>query len=139
MLVFVRPRRQVEATNEEKPPERRAETVRRNDAMRYKVFFHRGEQLGLKTKVQKGQAWLDNDGLHVEGPGGLLPLISKSNLLSAELFRLHGLCSVIRVDYQGGRLFLSVIRFLIGGQLMLVNYYKTVELQKRLAAITQQL
>ena len=106
--------------------------------MRYKVFFHRGEELGFKTKVQKGRAWLDDDGLHVEGPAGPLPLIPKSSLLSAELFRLHGLASVIRVDYQGGRLFLSVIRFLIGGQFMLVNYFKTVELHKRLAAIAPQ-
>jgi hypothetical protein len=106
--------------------------------MGYKVFFHRGEKLDLKTKVQKGRAWLDDAGLHVEGPAGPLPLIPKSSLLSAELFRLHGLASVIRVDYQGGRLFLSVIRFLIGGQFMLVNYFKTVELYKRLAAIAPQ-
>jgi hypothetical protein len=109
--------------------------MRESSPARYKVFFHRGEELGLKTKVQKGKAWLDDDGLHVEGPSGPLPLIPKSALLSAELFRLHGLASVIRVDHRGGRLFLSAIRFLIGGQLMLVNYYKTVELHKRLAAI----
>lgn len=109
--------------------------MRESNLAPYKVFFHRGEELGLKTKVQKGKAWLDVDGLHVEGPNGCLLLIPKSALLSAELFRLHGLASVIRVDYRGGRLFLSVIRFLIGGQLMLVSYYKTVELHKRLAAI----
>ncbi len=107
--------------------------------MRHKVIFHRGEELGLKTRVQKGKAWLADEGLHIEGPDGLLPIIPNSSLLSIELFRLHGLASVIRVDYQGGRLFLSVIRFLIGGQLMLVNYYKTVELQKALAANVREL
>jgi hypothetical protein len=103
--------------------------------MRYKVFFHLGEELGLKTKVQKGRAWLDDDGLHIDGPAGPLPLIPRSSLLSAEIFRLHGLCSVIRVEHQGGRLFLSVIRFLIGGQFVLVNYFKAVELHQSLAAI----
>ncbi len=112
--------------------------MKESNPTRYKVFFHRGEELGLKTKVQKGRAWLDDDGLHVEGHVGPLLLISKSSLLSAELFRLHGLCSVISVDYQGGRLFLSVIRFLIGGQVMLVNYYKTVELHERLAALSRR-
>ncbi|MGA9811930.1 MAG: hypothetical protein WBQ64_04075 [Terriglobales bacterium] len=106
-----------------------------NNPAPYKVFFHCGEELGLKTKVQKGKAWLDDDGLHVEGPAGPLPVIPNSALLSAELFRLHSLASVIRLDCRSGRLFLSVIRFLIGGQLMLVNYYKTVELHRRLAAI----
>jgi hypothetical protein len=112
--------------------------VKRSTPTRYKVFFHRGEELGLKTKVQKGKAWLDDDGLHVEGPGGPLPMISKPSMLSAELFPLHGTCTVIQLDYQGGRLFLSVIRFLIGGQLMLVNYFKTLELQKKLAALAQR-
>ena len=79
--------------------------MRESSPARYKVFFHRGEELGLKTKVQKGKAWLDDDGLHVEDPSGPLPLIPKSALLSAELFRLHGLASVIRVDHRGGRLF----------------------------------
>ena len=112
--------------------------MRQSNPVTYKVFFHRVDELGLKTKVQKGRAWVDDDGLHIEGPAGALPLIPKSSLLSAELFRLHGLCSVIRLDYQGGRLFLSVIRFLIGGQLVLVNYFKTVELHKTLAAIAPQ-
>jgi hypothetical protein len=109
-----------------------------NKSTTFKVFFHRGDELGVKTKVQKGKAWLDEDGLHIESSKDVQLLIPTPNLLSVELFRLHGLCSVIRVDYQGGRLFLSAIRFLIGGQLMLVNYYKTVELQKRLAAIVPQ-
>jgi len=103
--------------------------------MRYKIFFHYGDELGLKTKVQKAQAWLGDDGLHIESDGRPLLLIHNCDLLSAELFRLHGLCRVIRVEHRGGRLFLSVIRFLIAGQFMLVNFYKTGELQLRLAAI----
>ena len=35
---------------------------------KYKVFFHIGNELGLKTNVLNGRAWLDNSGLHLEGP-----------------------------------------------------------------------
>jgi len=38
----------------------------------------------------------------------------------------------IRVEHDGGRLFLSVIRFLIAGQFTLVNFYGTGELHQRL-------
>ena len=100
-----------------------------------KVFFHQGDSLTLKTKVQKGKAWVDDVGLHVEGRSGPLIVLSRSDIISAELFRLHGTCTVIRVEHKGGRLFLSVIRFLIGGQLMLVNYHGTVALQKKLALL----
>jgi len=30
--------------------------------MKYKVFFHRGNELLLKTIVSKGRAWLDDVG-----------------------------------------------------------------------------
>jgi len=68
--------------------------------MKHKVFFHRGTELGLKTRVQKGQAWLDSAGLHIEGPDGFT--IPSSDILEAEL---HGLGRVIRVDYRGGEFF----------------------------------
>jgi hypothetical protein len=103
--------------------------------VRYKVFFHQGQELGLKTRVQKGHAWVEDDGLHLAAADGSVLLVPKASLLSSELFRLHRTCTVIRVDYEGGRLFLSVIRFLIGGQLMLVNYYRTVELHRILASM----
>jgi hypothetical protein len=104
--------------------------------LKQKFFFHQGDSLTLKTKVQKGKAWVDEAGLHIERRGGPLTVISRSDIISAELFRLHGTCTVIRVEHERGRLFLAVIRFLIGGQLMLVNYHGTVALQKKLASLT---
>src|SRR4051812_25330246 len=101
-----------------------------------KVFFHLGDSLTVKTKVQKGKAWVDDAGLHVEGRGGPPIVISRSDIISADLFRLHGTCTVIRVDHKKGRVFLSVIRFLIGGQLMLVNYHGTVAMHRKLAELT---
>ena len=100
--------------------------------MKYKVFFHQDENLSLKTKVARGEAWLDTAGLHVDGSDKLL--IPNTDLISAELFRLHGLGRVIRVDHRHGRLFLSVIRLMIG-QFAFINFFRTGELHKQLAAL----
>src|ERR1700751_2919177 len=103
-------------------------------SMKHKVFFHRGTDLGLKTRVQKGQAWLDSAGLHIEGPDGFT--IPSNDILEAELFRLHGLGRVVRFDYRGGRAFLSVVRLMIG-QFAFINFFKTGALHKQLAAIAK--
>lgn len=101
--------------------------------MKYKVFFHQGDELGLKTKVARGEAWLDDAGLHVSGPREIL--IPNVDLLSAEMFRLHGLGRVIRVEHRQGRLFLSVVRFMIG-QFASINFFRTGKLHKDLVSAT---
>jgi hypothetical protein len=103
--------------------------------MKYKVAFHRGDELTLKTRVEKGQAWLDDDGLHVDVPTGGV-FVAKKDLLSAELFRLHGLGRVIRIETQSGRLFLTVVRVMIG-QFAFINFFKTGSLQKQLSQISK--
>jgi hypothetical protein len=101
--------------------------------MKYKVFFHRGDELTLKTRVMKGHAQLDDAGLHIEGREGFdIPL---GELEDAELFRLHGLGRVIRIEHRQGRLFLSVTRLMIG-QFALINFFKTGALHKELVAVT---
>src|SRR5260370_30820752 len=102
--------------------------------MTYKAFFHRGDELLLKTKVTKGRAWLDDVGLHVDGPDGFT--IPASDILGAELFRLHGLGRVIRIDYRGGRRFLFVVRFKIG-QFSFINFFCYRKLQKQLSSLAK--
>jgi hypothetical protein len=103
--------------------------------MKYKVFFHRGDELSLKTRVSKGRAWLDNAGLHIDGQDRFT--ISSRDILEAELFRLHGLGRVIRIEHRGGRLFLSVVRLMIG-QFAFINFFQTGILQKLLASVAEQ-
>jgi hypothetical protein len=103
--------------------------------MKYKVFFYFGDELTIKTKVSRGYAWLDDSGLHIEGPGGID--IPSGDLQHAELFRLHGLGRVIQIEYRHGRLFLSVIRFMIG-QFATINFLKTGAFQKQLAALANR-
>lgn len=102
--------------------------------MIHKVFFYRGTELGLKTRVNKGQAWLDSAGLHIEGPEEFT--VSSEDMVETELFRLHGLGRVVRLDYRGGRLFIAVVRLMIG-QFAFINFFKTGALYKHLAAMTR--
>ena len=104
------------------------------DLVKYRVFYHSGEELGLKTRVSRGEAWLDGAGLHVMGNTELL--IARNELRSAELFRLHGLGRVIRVEHTRGRLFLSVVRFMIG-QFATINFFKTGKLHMELVALAK--
>ena len=100
---------------------------------KYQVFFHLGDELGLKTRVLKGHTWLDGSGLHLEGTLGLT--IPPEDFKQVKLFRLHGLGRVIQVDYANGRLFLSVVRLMIG-QFAFINFFKTGALFEQLASIT---
>jgi hypothetical protein len=99
---------------------------------RYRIFFHHGEELGLKTRVSKGEAWLDSTGLNIKGPNGTVS-VPRANFQKVEVFRLHGLGRVIRIDHSGGRLFMAVVRFMIG-QFALINFFQTGMLHKSLSA-----
>jgi hypothetical protein len=101
---------------------------------KYKVFFHFGEELTVKTKVAKGQVWIDEKGLHLTSNTETFTI---SEISTVELFRLHGTMRVIRVDFSKGRLFLSVVRFMIG-QFAFVNFLKTGNLKDRIAELIQQ-
>jgi hypothetical protein len=98
---------------------------------RYKVFFHFGQDLGLKTHASKGKAWIDASGLNIQGSTGSTA-IPIADIREVEMFRLYGASRVIRVDYQGGRVFFAVVRFMIG-QFASVNFFKTGKLHKMLA------
>lgn len=102
--------------------------------MKYTVFYYPGNELSLKTKVLKGRAWLDEIGLQIEGPSPLT--VPRSDVLGLELFRLHGLGRVIRLDHKGGRLFLSVVRLMIG-QFAIINFFRTGDLHGKLASFTK--
>jgi hypothetical protein len=100
-----------------------------------KIFFHHGTELVLETRVSKGTAWIDDSGLNIKGPSSTL-VIQKAEISKVEMFRLHGLARVIRVDYQGGRVYLAVVRFMIG-QFASVNFFKTGRLHRTLVSLSE--
>ena len=112
-------------------------TISRDMKRKYRVFFHQGPEIGLKTHVSKGHAWVEESGLMIQGRSGT-PAISVRNIREVELFRLHGTMRVIRVDHQDGRIFVSVVRFMIG-QFAFVDFSKTGELQRALENLAKPL
>jgi hypothetical protein len=111
--------------------------VRFRNAMKnvYKVFFHNGPEIGLRTHVLRGTASIDASGLNIQSSEGS-SFIPSASIKDAELFRLHGTMRVIRVDHQGGRLYLAVVRFMIG-QFASVNLFKTGELHEALERLAR--
>ncbi len=99
---------------------------------RYRVLFYQGDALGLKTHVYKGEAWIDEAGLHIDGPDGAKVTVPGVDVQKVEMLRLYGLGRVIRIDHRGGRLFLAVVHFMIG-QFALVNFCCTGRLQRTLS------
>jgi len=103
---------------------------------KYKVCFHRGDELTLKTRATKGHAWVDEKGLHVTSVAETIS-IPRRDLRSVEMFRLYGLGRVIRVDHAQGRLFVTVVRFMIG-QFALINFLETGVMRDKLADLLEQ-
>jgi hypothetical protein len=101
---------------------------------RYKIFFHAGNELGLKTHASKGEAWIDGSGLNVRGADNTI-LIPTTDIQKVDMYRLHGLGRVIQVDHRKGRLFLAVTRLMIG-QFALINFFRTGKLYRVLSDIS---
>ena len=98
---------------------------------RYKIFFYAGHELNLKARASKGEAWIEDLGLNIKELGGSTTLIPRTAIQEVDMFRLHGLGRVIQVDHREGRLFLAVIRLMVG-QFALINFFRTGKLYKAL-------
>jgi hypothetical protein len=97
----------------------------------YRVIYHVGDTLNLRTKALEGRASLTQDALVITGP--CLVELSVRQLRTVELFRLHGLGRCIRISHEGGTVYVSVVRFvLFGGYFASINFFRTGELARRL-------
>jgi hypothetical protein len=95
---------------------------------RYKVFYHSGQELDVKTRVKKGEALLTDSELRI-ADGAIV--LSRRNITSTRLFRLHGLGRVVQIDHSAGRLYIAVVRAMIG-QFAFINFFRTGDLFERL-------
>jgi len=97
----------------------------------YRVIYHIGDTLDLRTKALQGHASLTQDELTIIGP---LPVeLPIRELRAAELFRLHGLGRCIRISHVKGTLYVSVVRFvLFSGYFASINFLRTGQLAHRL-------
>jgi hypothetical protein len=117
ILSLMRPR----ALSEGNAPESRC---------KYRVLYHVGDSVSVRTKALEGRLALTQDVLKITGPSPVeLPV---RELRSAELFRLHGLGRCIRISHDSGTLYVSVIRFLLFGYFGVINFFGTGDLARRL-------
>jgi hypothetical protein len=93
---------------------------------RYKIIFHVGSDLNLRTRGFQGEAWIDQTGLNIQGPMGEV-LVKRQDIQKTELCRLHGIGRVIRIENSTGTVCLSV-----------GNFLGTGKLHKELTSITAQ-
>ncbi len=98
---------------------------------RYKVIYHIGDSIGLKTKVDKGLLFVDGSSFTIQTNDRKIVL---DGIRSVSLFMLNGLGSMLKVQYGETTIFIAVVRFCIG-QFATGNFFGTRELKEDLEAI----
>lgn len=100
----------------------------------YRVFFHRGKDLSIKTRVEKGTAEIYGSSLTVRSAAGdfTVPLDREAK---ASMILLYGLARVVVLDRNGKRTYMGVIRLMVG-QFVIGNRLGTGRLFKDLSNLT---
>lgn len=101
--------------------------------MEYKVIYHVGESVGLKTKGDVGRLTLSQEGLRIEGTSPVW--VPRDCLSTVELFRQHGTGRMLKVSHKNGTLFVSAVRFTLFGLFAYVNFVKTGKLKRAIEAL----
>jgi hypothetical protein len=94
--------------------------------MRYKIIYHVGKELTLKTKVNSGTLTFQNDSICISGSSPLTVSLSEVN--NVEMFRLHGLGRMIKLLYKERTIFLTVVRLNLFGYFVIINFFKAGKL-----------
>lgn len=99
--------------------------------MRYKIVYHVGPELTVKTKVASGTLTFQDDALRISGPSE--PAIPFAEIRHAEMFRLHGLGRMIKMVCDERTIFLTAVRFNLGGYFVLINAFRTGQVYEQIA------
>jgi len=92
----------------------------------FRIAYHVGDELSLRTKAASGTLTMDGDGFRVSGPSGFV--VAFADVRRVELFRMHGLGRMIRVVCKDGTIMLTVVRLNLLGYLLIINFFRTGEL-----------
>ena len=104
--------------------------------MKYKIIYHIGNEINLKTKVKGGTlTWQEHSVLVSNSASFEVPFAS---LLSIDMFRLQGLGRMIKLVCANRVIFLTVVWLDIAGYFAIVNFFKTGELFGQLKAQLRQ-
>jgi len=98
--------------------------------MRYKVIYHVGTELTLKTRADSGSLTFQDEAASISGS---VPLtIPYSEMVGVELFRLHGLGRMIKLVCKERTIFLTVVRINLCGCFVIINFFRAGELYESL-------
>ena len=98
--------------------------------MRYRIVYHVGPELTIKTKVRSGTLTLQDDAIRISGSSSLT--IPFSEVISVEMFRLHGLGRMLKLICRERTVFLTVIRINCFGYFVIINFFRAGELYEAL-------
>jgi hypothetical protein len=98
--------------------------------MRYKVIYHVGQELTIKTKVSSGTLTFQDESLCISGTSALT--IPFSSVTSVDMFRLHGLGRMIKMVCNERTIYLTVVRLNLFGYFVIINFFRAGELYESL-------
>lgn len=98
--------------------------------MKYKIFYHFGDELSTKTKVKTGSLLISENNIYLTESNSHIEELN--NIVNVELTTIPGSGHCIKIYCQDYNIFVSVIRFCLFDSFVLVNYRKTMEVYKRL-------
>ncbi len=101
--------------------------------MTYKVIYHCGAEITIKTKTKNGRLDLTKEHITISGTEQIR--IPTDQLIHVELFRLHGLGRMLKINYRGGIIFVTVVRFCLFNMFAVINFLKTGTLNRQLNEI----
>ena len=95
---------------------------------KYRVIYHIGDKVDIKTKVESGFVILDNSEIKLINKTGdcIANLVDISKI---SLHILNGLGSMLRITVGDRTFYISVVRFCIAGQFAVINAMGTRKLR----------
>jgi hypothetical protein len=103
------------------------------EIMSYKIIYHCGNEINLKTRTKSGRLNLESDSLIISGKESIS--IPVECIVEVEMFRLQGLGRMLKVVHSEGTIFLTVVRFCLFDLFAMVNFLKTGKLHRELETI----
>ena len=98
--------------------------------MRYKIIYHVGPELSIKTRADSGTLTLQDDAICISSSSPLT--IPFSDVTSVEMFRLHGLGRMLKLVCKERAVFLTVVRINLFGYFVIGNFFRAGKLYELL-------
>ena len=104
--------------------------------MKYKIIYHVGNELTIKTKADSGYLVFNESSIFISGTSTLE--VPYTSMIKIEMFRLHGLGRMIKLVCADCTIFFAVIRLNIFGYFVFIDFLKTGRLYEAINDAMQQ-